>query len=107
MQVESKGSVWEIVAMALATLSLVLVIVNAGLVLRNQSLQLEVGERQQIINQGTQFARLRQLLAQSVANIAAAKKDAQLNELLTRHGITPAGAASTPAPAAATESQGK
>ncbi len=99
MQFEIKGSVWEVVTMTLAGVSLVLVIVNAGLVLRNQSIQVEVSQRQQVINQGLQFARLRQVIAQYVANVAAAKKDAALSELLTRHGINLAGASATPAPA--------
>ena len=106
MQFEIKGSVWEVVTMTLAALSLVLVIVNAGLVLRNQSIQVEVGQRQQIINQGLQFARLRQVIAQYVANVATAKNDPALSELLTRHGINLAGASATPAPAAAAP-QGK
>ena len=101
MQFEIKGSVWEVVTMTLAGVSLVLVIVNAGLVLRNQSIQVEVSQRQQIINQGLQFARLRQVIAQYVANVATAKKDAELTELLTRHGINLAGASTTPAPALA------
>jgi uncharacterized protein YpmS len=87
MQFEIKGSVWEMVAMTLAGLSLVLVIVNAGLVIRNQSIQVEVSQRQQIINQGLQFARIRQVLAQYIANVATQKKDAELSEVLTRHGI--------------------
>jgi hypothetical protein len=76
------------VTMAAAALSLILVIVNAGLVLRNQSIQVVVSDRQQIINQGLQFARIRQVLVQYVANVAAAKNDRELTDLLTRHGIT-------------------
>jgi uncharacterized protein YpmS len=105
MQFEIKGSVWEMVAMTLAGLSLVLVIVNAGLVIRNQSIQVEVSQRQQVINQGLQFARIRQVLAQYIANVATQKKDAELSEVLTRHGI----ALSNPpaAPGAPAAPQGK
>jgi hypothetical protein len=99
MQLEVKGSMWEIATMTAAALSLVLVIANAGLVLRNQSIQVDMNQRQQVINQGLQFARIRQVLAQYVANVATAKKDTDLNDVLTRHGITLA-APQAPAPGA-------
>ena len=95
MQFEIKGSVWEVVTMTLAGISLVLVIVNAGLVLRNQAIQFDVSQRQQVINQGLQFARIRQVLAQYVANVATSSKDVQLSDMLAHHGIT-----LTPTPAA-------
>jgi hypothetical protein len=102
MQLEIKGSAWEVGTMVLAGLSLVLVIVNAGLVLRNQSIQLDVSQRQQAINQGLQFARIRQVLAQYVANVATQKKDSELSDLLAHHGITLGTAPPVPAaPAAA------
>jgi hypothetical protein len=105
MQFEIKGSAWEMATMILAGVSLALVIVNAGLVLRNQSIQFDVSQRQQVINQGLQFARIRQVLAQYVANVAATKKDAELTNLLAHHGIT---LAATPVPAAtAAAPQGK
>jgi hypothetical protein len=101
MQLEIKHSAWEVATMTLAGLSLALVIVNAGLVLRNQSLQVDVSQRQQIINQGVQFGRIRQVLAQYTANIATQKKDAELSEVLTRHGISLANAPAVPAAPAA------
>jgi hypothetical protein len=94
------------VTMIAAALSLILVIVNAGLVLRNQSIQVEINQRQQVINQGLQFARIRQVLAQYIANVATAKKDSELTDVLTRHGITLA-APPAPAPAAPATPQGK
>jgi len=102
----NKGPAWETVTMTLAGLSLVLVILNAGLVLRNQSVQFTLSERQQVINQGLQFARIRQVLAQYVANAAMAKNDRELSDLLTRHGIAP-GAAQVPAPGANAAPAGK
>ena len=104
MQLEVKGSLWEMVTMAAAAVSLILVIVNAGLVLRNQSIQVDVSQRQQVINQGLQFGRIRQVLAQYIANVAAAKKDAELTDVLARHGIT---LAAPPAAAAPAAPQGK
>lgn len=101
-----RGSVWDTVTMAAAALSLVLVIVNAGLVLRNQSIQVDVSQRQQVINQGLQFARIRQVLAQYIANVATAKKDTELTDVLTHHGITLAAPPAAPATAPAAP-QGK
>ena len=104
MESGTRNSLWDVVATVLAGLSLVLVIVNGGLVIRNQSIQVEVSQRQQAINQGLQFARIRQVLAQYIANVATAKKDNELSEVLTRHGITvtipPPAAAAPAAPAA-------
>ena len=109
MKIEFNGSMGEIATMTLAGLSLVLVVVNAALVTRNQSLQVQVTQRQQTINQGQQFGRLRQGLAQYLANVAASKNDADINALLTRHGITVTAppAASTSAPAASSAQPGK
>ena len=101
MQLEIKGSSWEVGTTLLAGLSLVLVIVNAGLVLRNQSIQVEVSQRQQAINQGLQFARIRQVLAQYVASVATQKNDTELSDLLAHHGITLGAAPAPAAPAAA------
>jgi len=100
MDAEGKGSFWPVGTTILAGLSLVLVIANVALVLRNQSIQAVVGERQQTINQGLEYARIRQVLAQNVANVATAKKDAELSEVLARHGITLASPAAPSAPAA-------
>jgi uncharacterized protein YpmS len=107
MQFEVRGSIWEIVTMTAAALSLILVIVNAGLVLRNQSIQVDVSQRQQVINQGLQFQRIRQVLAQYIANVATAKKDSELTDVLTRHGITLAAPPAHHAPAAPAAPQGK
>ncbi|HLI21802.1 MAG TPA: hypothetical protein VKV32_11825 [Stellaceae bacterium] len=96
-----KGSFWEIATLSLAGLSLLLVIVNAVLVVRNQSIQVDVNERQQVINQGLQFARLRQAIAQLLGNVAISKQDHDISELLARHGISVnAGPAPSAAPAA-------
>ena len=88
MKFELKGSAWEVVTFTLAGLSLLLVIVNAALVVRNQSLQAEVNDRQQTINQGLQYARLRQAIAQLLGNLAISKQDHDLSDLLSRHGIS-------------------
>lgn len=87
MESQIRESTWNAVSMVLAALSLILVIINAGLVVRNESLQVDVTQRQQVINQGLQFARIRQTLAQLLGNLAIAKNDRDLADLLTRHGI--------------------
>jgi hypothetical protein len=105
MNLEIKGSPWEFATLVLAGLGLLLVIVNSGLAIRNQSIQVDVSQRQQTITQGQEFARIRQALAQVLGNIALNKIDHDLSDLLTRHGIavTPVPAA----PAAAAAPQGK
>lgn len=100
MESEIRGSTWNAVSTVLAALSLILVIINAGLVVRNESLQVNVTQRQQLINQGLEFARIRQTLAQLLGSLAVSKNDRDLTELLSRHGIA---VSTNPAPA----SQGK
>lgn len=101
MKFEIKGSAWDVVTMTLAAVSLLLVVVNAVLVVRNQSIQVEVNDRQQVINQGLQLARLRQVLAQSLGNLALAKQDREISDMLARHGISvTAGPMPAPSPAA-------
>jgi uncharacterized protein YpmS len=85
---EIKGSSWEIATMTLAALSLVLVLVNGAMVFRNQSLQVEITQRQQVVNQGLQFGRIRQALAQVLANLSVQKSDREIGDLLTRHNIS-------------------
>lgn len=96
MESEITGSTWNAVSTVLAALSLILVIINAGLVVRNESLQVDVTQRQQLINQGLEFARIRQTLAQLLGSLAISKNDRDLTELLSRHGIA---ASANPAPA--------
>lgn len=82
--------------MTLAGISLVLVVANAVLLVRNEAIQLDVTKRQHVINQGLEFARIRQNLVRLLGNLAVTKNDRALRDLLTRHGITvkPAAAAS-------------
>jgi hypothetical protein len=81
-------SVFTWAAMALSGLSLLLVVVNAVLVVGNQSAQFEVNQRQQTINSGAQLLRLRQVLAQILGNLAVTQKDQEVTDLLARHGFT-------------------
>ena len=105
----------RVVPMGLAVLTFVLVIVNGTLFLFNQSIQADINQRQQFINQNAALGRVNQALIQSLANLAAANKDDQLAGLLSAQGITytvtpnataPAPAAATAAPAAPTAAAG-
>lgn len=85
---ETATSAWlRSAATLLAVASIVLVLVNAGLALRNQGAQGEVGQRQQIINQAAQYSRVSQLLVQTAGRIAINSKDDALSAALERHGI--------------------
>jgi uncharacterized protein YpmS len=102
------STIWQWAVMGLAALSLLLVVVNGVLVVRNQAGQFQVNQRQQVVNQGLQYARVRQIIAQVVANVAVQKNDRDLTALLARHGIAinqPGASAApevpAPAPAAA------
>jgi len=74
-------------ATALALASIVLLVVNAALTLRNESAQAVVNQRQQFINQTAQVSRVALVLVQTVAKTAMANKDDALMQLLERHGV--------------------
>src|ERR1700676_3950150 len=74
-------------ATLLAGAGIVLVLINAALLMRNQKAQAEVNQRQQVINHAVQFSRAVQLLVQTIAWTAVTSKDEALVVLLERHGI--------------------
>jgi hypothetical protein len=74
-------------ATGLAIASIVLLVVNAALTLRNESAQAVVNQRQQFINQSAQVSRVALVLAQTIAKTAVATKDDALMQLLDRHGV--------------------
>jgi cell division protein FtsL len=84
----------------LASLILVLVIINIILGLGNQSIQAEVSERQQIIAQTLQLETLNRQLIGVLANMAIKTNDEALKKILADSGINlgPVQPA-TPAPA--------
>ncbi len=71
----------------LAVLVLVLVLVNVFLTFANQSLRMQLTERQQIINQSLQLEALHREIVQSIAGVAARTNDAELKNLLASQGI--------------------
>ena len=76
------------VALALSGLSLALAVAYIVLVQNNRSVQLDVNQRQQFINQSIQLGRINDTLIRLIAAAAASKNDAKLRELLAQNGIT-------------------
>lgn len=79
-----------------AGLSLILVVVNAVLVSNNQSNQLAVTQRQQLINQAADLVRIEQAMVRS-AIAANNPRDDAFSKLLGRFNIKPASATTAPA----------
>ena len=107
---DGKGWVYRI-TLALSGVTLVLVVVYLYLVQVNRSVQAEVNQRQQFINQSIEFNRINDALIRAIATTAVNNKDDKLRELLTQNGITinPSASASekAPPPSAAPAAQGK
>jgi hypothetical protein len=74
-------------ATALAVASIVLVVVNGALTLRNEGAQTVINQRQQFINLSAQVSRVAMLLVQTIAKTAVTTKDDALTQLLERHGV--------------------
>lgn len=87
----------KIVLTAWSALILVIVLVNILVALGNQSIQAEVGERQQEIAQTIQLEALNRQLVTVLASMAVKTNDEQLKKLLADSGVNLGGA---PAPAA-------
>jgi len=79
-----KGRLLKII---LSCLLLCLVLGNILLVLGNQSLQAEVGDRQQIIAQAIQLDTLSRQVVGVLANMALKNNDQQLKKLLQASGV--------------------
>lgn len=72
----------------LAGLTLILVLVNALLSLGNQSLRLEVNERQEFITQSIQLEGLHREIVAALASVAVKENDEQLKSLLASQGVS-------------------
>jgi predicted Holliday junction resolvase-like endonuclease len=77
----------QLVSTILSCLVLLLVLVNILLAFGNQSLQSEVGERQQEIAHGMQLEALQRQVVTVLADMAVKTNDAQLKELLAASGF--------------------
>jgi heme exporter protein D len=75
-------------AVGLAAVTLVLVVTYIVLVQENRSVQAEVNQRQQFINQSIQLGRINETLIRDLAAAAVNNKDDRLRDLLAQSGFT-------------------
>ena len=73
---------------ALSGVTLVLVVVYIVVIQDNRSVQAEVNQRQQFINQNIQLGRINDALVRALAATAVSNKDDKLRDLLSQNGIT-------------------
>lgn len=92
----------HLIVTTVAALCLLAMLANVGLGLANRSAQLDVGARQQYVQQSLQLEGLYREIIRALAELAARNNDADVKEMLQRHGITYSVAppAAAPAPAA-------
>ena len=83
----TEGWVYRIV-LALSGITFVLVVVYLFLVQQNRSVQAEVNQRQQFINQSIQLNRINDALIRALSAVAVNDKDDKLRDLLAQNGIT-------------------
>jgi|SRR5271170_618984 len=81
------GWVYRVI-LALSGITLVLVVVYLYLAQENRSVQAEVNQREQFINQSIEFNRINNALIQAIAKGAVNGKDDKLRSLLAQNGIT-------------------
>jgi type II secretory pathway component PulK len=97
---------WQFnVVVALAVVTLVLVIANMALFSRNRAQQEQISNRQLYVQQTAQLEGLYQQLIRAIAELSARNNDASLGAVLNRQGITFSAAptaSQTPADAGAT-----
>jgi hypothetical protein len=73
---------------ALSGITLILVVAYIVLIQENRSVQAEVNQRQQFINQSIQLGRINDALIRGLAAAAVNSSDERLRELLAQNGIT-------------------
>jgi hypothetical protein len=76
------------IILALSGITLLLVVVYLYLGQTNRSIQAELNQRQQFINQSIEFNRVNNALIQAIATTAAKDKDDKLRDLLAQSGVT-------------------
>jgi hypothetical protein len=77
---------WTLVALSGG--ALLLVLANSLLVESNRTVQAEVNQRQQFINQSIQISKIHETLVRSLAQAAVGRNDDKLRSLLAEAGIT-------------------
>ena len=84
-----RAGVWLYrVTVGLAGTTLALVVAYVILVQENRSVQAEVNQRQQFINQSIQLGHINDALIRGLATAAVNNKDDKLRDLLAQNGIT-------------------
>jgi hypothetical protein len=73
---------------ALSGITLLLVVAYIVVIQDNRSVQAEVNQRQQFINQSIQLGRINDTLIHALATTAVSNKDDKLRDLLAQNGIT-------------------
>jgi hypothetical protein len=73
---------------ALSGITLALVVAYIVLIQDNRSVQAEVNQRQQFINQSIQLGRINDTLIRALAAAAVENNDDKLRELLAQNGIS-------------------
>jgi hypothetical protein len=104
MQVERmRADGWiDRIVLALSGITLILVVVYLIMIEQNRSVQAEVNQRQQFINQSIQFGRVNEALVRALATAAVNDKDDKLRDLLAQNGITINPKTGAPVPTAET-----
>ena len=87
MPVPTEGWLYRLLV-ALSGITLVLVVVYIVLIQGNRSVQSEVNQRQQFINQSIQLGRVNDALIRALATTAVSNNDDKLRDLLAQNGIT-------------------
>lgn len=90
---------------AVGVVTLLLVIVNAGLFLGNRSSQIEVNNRQQYVQQSIQLEGLYREIVKALADLSIKNNDKQIKDMLASQGITVSVGGQAPAPGGDAASQ--
>ena len=73
---------------AIAVLGSILVLVNVSIHRANRTLQADVAQRQQFINQSIQLSRLNNEFIKALAQLSAETEDESIRQLLADEGVT-------------------
>ena len=87
MPVPTEGWLYRL-SVALSGITLILVIVYIVLFQDNRTVQSEINQRQQFINQSIQLGRINDALIRALATTAVSNNDDKLRDLLAQNGIT-------------------
>jgi hypothetical protein len=87
VRVRANGWLYRVLV-ALSGITLLLVVAYIILIQENRSVQAEVNQRQQFINQSIQLGRISETLIRSLAAAAVNNKDDRLRDLLAQSGFT-------------------